>query len=111
MYFNGAPNVTEGLAYTLVCTAFGIPIPNIVWSTDHLKEDQFVVNTTTNSAEEGFTVTSILTVDSVSFYDTGDYNCTASNAANGIDSPVLVDTRTLHLTVLSEFSEIVMPPV
>ena len=102
MHFNGAPNVTEGSAYTLVCTAFGIPLPNIVWSTDHFKEDQFVVNTTTNSAEDGFTVTSILTINSVSFYDTGDYNCTASNAANGIDSPLLVATRTMHLTVLSE---------
>ena len=101
VFFDGAPNVIEGLAYSVTCEAFGIPEPSIVWSTS-TEVDRFMIDTSTIDSFEGFTVKSVLSIDATVFSDTGVYNCTAFNTANGEDLPPVNESVGLFVTVLSK---------
>ena len=99
--FNGAPNITEGLQYSLTCIAFGRPRPSINWSTN-ISLDRYSINTTSITSIEGYTVQSMFIINTTIYTDTGIYTCTAINNANGNDSPPIEDTASVFVTILSK---------
>ena len=75
--------VNQSFSAELSCTAFGNPIPQIVWSRDKDSDlsdnvDAISVYTMINDAQ--YTITSILLINStMRSRDAGMYNCTAVN--------------------------------
>ena len=100
VFLTDPANITESPANLTVnqsfsaefnCTAFGNPIPQIVWSRDDTElsdneEDTISVNTMVNDTQ--YTITSILLINStMRSRDAGMYNCTAvNNVPNNINA-------------------------
>ena len=83
--------VNQSFSVELNCTAFGNPIPQIVWSRDDTElsdneEDTISVNTMVNDTR--YTITSILLIIStIRSRNAGVYNCTAvNNVPNNINA-------------------------
>ena len=65
--------------------------------------NRYIINTTTTSTIEGYIVSSVFTINSTIYTDTGVYNCTAINNANGNDSPPIEESASIFVTILSKF--------
>ena len=83
--------VNQSFSAKFSCTAFGNPIPQIVWSRDDTElsdneGDTISVNTMVNDTQ--YTITSILLINStMRSRDAGMYNCTAvNNVPNNINA-------------------------
>ena len=83
--------VNQSFSAEFSCTAFGNPIPQIVWSRDDMElsdneEDTISVNTITDIDE--FIIMSIIMINSTNkSSDAGVYNCTAlNNIPNNINA-------------------------
>ena len=83
--------VNQSFSAEFSCTAFGNPIPQIVWSRDDTElsdneEDTISVNTMVNDTQ--YTITSILLINStMRSHDAGMYNCTSvNNIPNNINA-------------------------
>ena len=94
LYYSTDPaNITESPADLTVnqsfsaefsCTAFGNPIPQIVWSRDNVD----TINVFSMDNDIQYTITSILLINStMRSRDAGMYNCTAvNNVPNNINA-------------------------
>ena len=73
-------NISDSVSFT--CSASGIPLPSISWFKDDLPLDPDSVNitVTTNGT---FSVSSVLTLDSLQLSDAGVYSCNASHETSG----------------------------
>ena len=83
--------VNQSSSAEFSCTAFGNPIPQIIWSRDETElndneEDTISINTMVNDTQ--YTITSILLINSTNrSRDAGIYNCTAvNNVPNNINA-------------------------
>ena len=102
LYYSTDPaNITESPANLTVnqsfsaefsCTAFGNPIPQIVWSRDEdsdlIDNEEDIISVNTMIDVDEFIVTSILLINSTNrSHDAGMYNCTAvNNVPNNINA-------------------------
>lgn len=81
------------------CTAFGNPIPLIVWNRagdDDLSDDADTVIITTVINSDMYIVTSSLVINSTErFRDQGQYSCTASNGVTNTIGAVSAQTAGL----------------
>ena len=101
LYYSTDPaNITESPADLTVnqsfsaefsCTAFGNPIPQIVWSRDEdsdLSDNLNTISVNTMIDDDKFIITSTLLINStMRSHDAGMYNCTAvNNVPNNINA-------------------------
>lgn len=87
----------------MTCKSFGRPEPVVTWATEILEKDRYSVTTEVTDSVEGFTVTSVLVINSTVYSDTGVFNCTTINTANGEDHDLVKDSASIHVTVLSMY--------
>ena len=75
--------VNQSFSAEFSCTAFGNPIPQIVWSRDDnatITDNEDSINVTTVDNNDQYMITSFLTINSTNrSHDNGVYNCTAIN--------------------------------
>jgi len=88
--------VNQSFAAQFECTAYGNPIPQIVWSrpgNDNLSDVMTITNV--------YTIVSFLVINSTKrFHDQGEYSCTAhNNVDNNIGT---VSVRSAELVVQGE---------
>ena len=95
--------VSEGESATFTCIAVGRPLPNITWNgpQGEINDDDENIDIATPKLPSNAFL-SFFILKRVSFFDTGAYNCTASNSAHGDLVPVDVDTHMFSVTVLSK---------
>ena len=95
--------VSEGERATFTCIAVGRPLPNITWNgpQGEINNDENI-DIDTHELPQSNAFLSVLNLKHISFFDTGVYNCTASNSAHGDLVPVDVDTHNFSVTVLSK---------
>ena len=98
--------VNQSFSAEFSCTAFGNPIPQIVWSRDDNdnitdnKEDTISVTTVDNNDQ--YMITSFLMINSTNrFRDEGVYNCTAIN--NVTNDIAAVNVQGVELVVQGNF--------
>ena len=88
--------ITEGNATMIICEARGYPPPTIIWSvTDRKLSDRVSIsdNVSVPIGKGNVTrVTVIMTINTTSRKDTGDYICSANNSIGS-------DSRNVSITV------------
>ena len=96
--------VSEGERATFTCIAVGRPLPMITWNgpQGEINEDDESIEISTLKLVPSNAFLSVLSLEHVSFFDTGVYNCTASNSAHGDLVPLDVETHMFSVTVLSK---------
>ena len=96
MAFTEDSIVNFGEGASLICTAAGIPAPQVLWYKDGgspLTED---VNVTQLSTPNGYFVMSIVNLCNLSYSDSGRFSCVASNS---ISLGPIETNRSLNLEV------------
>ena len=88
-------DISETVSF--VCSASGIPLPDISWYKDGSLLDN-VTNNITETFNGTSSITSVLMLDNLVLSSAGEYSCNASNDFNGSDS------RTFTFAVESELS-------
>ena len=87
-------NVTVGQSFMLICNATGYPVPNIRWTQDGISRDSSASNYNITVTEGLQSNTSVITITNAQTYDTGIYQCVATNIVNN-------DTQDATVTVQS----------
>ena len=98
--------VNQSFSAQFSCTAFGNPIPQIVWSRDDhdniTDNEEDTISVTTVNNNDQYMITSFLMINSTNrFRDEGVYNCTAiNNVTNNIGA---VNVQGAELVVQGNF--------
>ena len=98
--------VNQSFSAQFSCTAFGNPIPQIVWSRDDndniTDNEEDTINVTTVDNYDQYIITSFLMINSTNrSRDEGVYNCTAIN--NVINNIAAVNVQGAGLVVQGNF--------
>ena len=98
--------VNQSFSAEFRCTAFGNPIPQIVWSRDDndniTDNEEDTISVTTVDNNDQYMITSFLMINSTDrFRDEGVYNCTAIN--NVINNVAAVNVQGAELVIQGNF--------
>ena len=98
--------VNQSFSAQFSCTAFGNPIPQIVWSRDDnsniTDNEEDTISVTTVNNNDQYMITSFLMINSTNrSRDEGVYNCTAIN--NVINNIAVVNIQGAELVVQGNF--------
>lgn len=103
-------NVTD--TFTINCTVFGIPLPNITWTTSAFNQDMDPLDSTNEGitivqSDDGNIRTSLLTFSNVSKMAEGEYVCSGQNfIENVLNTPLNGSLRLIIQGIQFEHHEL-----
>ena len=83
-------NITVGQSFMLTCNATGYPIPNIKWTQNGISRNSSSSNYNITVIKGLHSNTSVITITNAMTYDTGIYQCVATNIVNNDTQDAIV---------------------